>query len=103
MEAAKTNNLEVRKIDLVQGMMEAYSPTHRLPAFVSLSKANGLRVWYMHEGHCESCGYERDCRRFLEKEAEERGIGLGAEERAISPTLLALRVFNVSKEETKSG
>ncbi len=103
MEAAKTNNLEVKKIDLVQGLMEAYSPTHRLPVFVSLSKSNGLRVWYMHEGHCESCGYERECRRFLEKEAEERNIFLGSDERAMPPTFLALKVFNVSREETRVG
>ncbi len=102
-EAAKTNNLEVRKIDLVHGLMEAYSPTHRLPVFVSLSKANGLRVWYMHEGNCGSCGYENDCRKFLEKEAEERSVPINPEERAMPPTLLALKVFPVSKEETKIG
>ena len=43
-EAAVSNNLEVRSINLVDGIMEAYSPVHRMSVFVSLSRVNGLRV-----------------------------------------------------------
>ncbi len=99
-EAAKTNNLEIRRIDLVNGLMEAYSPTHRLPVFVSFSQANGLRVWYMHEGNCASCGYEKECRIYLQKEAKERNASLSPEESDLPPTLLALKVFNQTKEAT---
>jgi len=84
-EAAKTNNLEIKKIDTISGIMEAYSPLHKLPVFVSLSQANGLKVWYMHEGHCESCGYEKECRKYLEREAAERGTTLSPEEQALPP------------------
>jgi hypothetical protein len=92
-EAASTNGLDVRKVNLVDGIMEAYSPVHKVPVFVSLSRANGLRVWYMHEGECGICHHEKDCRTFLEKEATERGIDLSNEDLSQPPTQLALRIF----------
>lgn len=92
-EAATTNNLEVRSVNLVDGIMGAYSPVHRLPVFVSLSRVNGLKVWYMHEGECGSCAHERGCRSYLEKEAAERGAELSQEDRRLPPTQLALKVF----------
>jgi hypothetical protein len=93
-EAAKTNNLEIRSINLVDGIMESYSPIHNLPVFVSFSQANGLRVWYMHEGDCAHCGHETECRNYLEHEAAERSIMLSDSEKALPPTHLALKVFD---------
>jgi hypothetical protein len=98
-EAAKTNNLEIKSLNLVEGIMESYSPIHKLPVFVSFSRVNGLRVWYMHEGNCDSCGYEADCRTFLEREAEERSITLSGYEMDLPPTQLALKVFK--RQEVK--
>ena len=92
-EAAASNNLEIRSINLVEGIMEAYSPVHRMPVFVSLSRINGLRVWYMHEGECGTCSEERSCMRYLEAEAAEREIELSSEERRLPPTKLAVKLF----------
>ncbi len=91
-EAASTNGLQVKRVNLVDGIMEAYSPIHKVPVFVSLSKVNGLRVWYMHEGECGSCQHEKGCKDFLWTEAEERGIELDGESN-LPPTLLAMKVF----------
>ena len=93
-EAAVSNNLEVRNIYLVEGIMEAYSPVHKMPVLVSMSRINGLRVWYMHEGNCSTCSEEKGCRRFLEAEASERGIELRKEDWELPPTQLALKVFS---------
>lgn len=92
-EAASTNGLYVRKVNLVDGIMEAYSPVHKVTVFVSLSRANGLKIWYMHEGECGIYQHEKGCRTFLEKEAAERGIDLSTEDLSQAPTQLALRVF----------
>jgi hypothetical protein len=102
-EAASSNHLEVRRIDLVDGIMEAYSPVHRMPVFVSLSTVNGLRVWYMHEGKCAECGEEASCRRYLEAEAEERGIELSREDHRLPPTNLAIKVFSRYLEALTDG
>ena len=93
-EAADSNNLVVKKIDLVEGFMEAYSPAHRIPVFVSFSKANGLKIWYFHEGDCRECEQEASCLRYLRSEAEERGIKLLDHEWDLSPTILALKIFS---------
>ena len=100
LEAAETNRLEVRKLDLVEGVMEAHSPAYRIPVVVSLSRANGLRVWHFYEGKCADCGLEPSCRRMLLAEAEERGIEITEEDRRVQPTHLALRIFSRYLEGT---
>lgn len=93
-ECLDANNLMPRKINLVEGVMEAYSPAYELPVIVSLSVANGLKVWYLYEGKCGRCDLERGCRRVLLGEARERGIELGLEEMRLEPTRLAHRIFS---------
>ena len=93
-ECLDANNLRPRRINLVDGVMEAYSPAYRLPVIVSLSVANGLKVWYLYEGRCGLCDLERGCRRALLDEARERGVELGPEERGLEPTRLAHRIFS---------
>ncbi len=81
-------------MNLVDGVMEAYSPAYRVQVIVSLSSVNGVRVWYLYEGNCGSCGRARSCRKMLEDEADERGIELASDERGIQPTELALNIFS---------
>jgi hypothetical protein len=93
MEAADTNHLEVKTINLVEGVMVAYSPAHDIPVVVSLSRTNGLKVWYLYEGNCDTCHLETSCRSVLEAEAKERGIQLHASDLWLSPTKLADEIF----------
>ncbi len=83
--------------------MEAFSPAYRIPVTVSLTRANGLRLWYLYEGNCAECGYVKSCRKLLEAEAEERGIKLTGENRKLPPTRLALKIFSRYLEESKNG
>ena len=92
-EVAKTNNLEIKKIDIVEGTMEGYSSAYNIPVFVTLSKANGLRIWYMHEGDCVTCQQSKNCRDFLESEIKEREIVLNEDDLKLPPTKLVLKVF----------
>ena len=93
-EVADINKLEVRSLNLVDGIMEAYSPAYRVPVIVSFSRANGLKVCYLYEGNCSECGNEKTCRRMLEAEAEERGIELSGADGNPSPSQLALKIFS---------
>lgn len=93
-EAAEANKLEVKGINLVDGVMEAYSPAYQIPVIVSLSKANGMQVWYLYEGNCVECSHESRCMRMLQDEAEERGIQLSKEDEKSLPTNLALKIFS---------
>ena len=98
MEASDANHLEPRTVNPVEGIMEAYSPAHRLPVFVSLSKANGVKVWYLYEGNCRDCSLESSCRRTLENEAEERGVSLTAVDKLRTPAQLASMIFGAGDE-----
>lgn len=101
MEAAETNKLEARRLNLVDGIMEAFSPAYQIPVIVSLSKVNGLKVWHLYDVDCSKCSHERACRRMLEAEADERGIDLTSEDRKRPPTLLALKLFSRYLEEVE--
>lgn len=92
-EAAKTNGFVVKKINIIDGIMEAYSPAHKIPVIVSLSKTNGLRVWYMHEGDCSVCVHTNSCMEFLMGEVKERKVDLSESDLESSPSNLALKVF----------
>jgi len=98
MEASDANHLEPRTVNPVEGIMEAYSPAHRLPVFVSFSKANGVKVWYLYEGNCRDCHLESSCRRTLENEAEERGVSLTAVDKLRTPAQLASMIFGAGDE-----
>ena len=97
-EAAETNKLEIRKLDKVNGILTAYSPAYKVPVVVSLSKANGLNVWYLYERDCSECNQRLKCRELLLDEAEERGIVLHDVDET-PPTMLALEVFSKYLEE----
>ncbi|MBN2336436.1 hypothetical protein JXL21_12835 [Candidatus Bathyarchaeota archaeon] len=93
MEAADSNRLEAKTVNLVDGVMTAYSPAHRLPVVVSFSRINGVKVWYLYEGNCAGCNQNRLCRVILEDEAEERGIELSSADRLLTPSQLAHKIF----------
>jgi hypothetical protein len=93
MEAAETNNLEIKTINLVEGVMVAYNPAYNIPVVVSLSKVNGLKVWNLYEGNCNSCHLKSSCRSILEAEAMERGIHLQEVDQLTPPTQLAHDIF----------
>jgi hypothetical protein len=92
--ALETNNLIPRKINVVDGVVEAYSPAYRLPVIISLSMVNGLKVWYLYEGNCKRCDLERRCRKTLLDEAKERGHELEQGDDHLEPTELAVKIFS---------
>ena len=99
MEAAETNNLEIGTVNVVEGVMMAHSPAHDLPVIVSISKVNGLKVWYLYEGNCDTCHLEASCRNMLEAEALERGIRLQSLNKWVPPTQLAMEIFGRYRDD----
>jgi hypothetical protein len=89
----------VKTIDLVEGVMSAHSPAYNIPVIVSLSKANGLKIWYLYEGNCGSCYLESICYRILKEEAKERGFSIANTSKQISPTMLAQVLFERYKAD----
>jgi predicted DNA-binding protein YlxM (UPF0122 family) len=98
-EVLDTYRLKPVKINVVDGVMEAYSPAYQLPVIISLSQANGMRVWYLYEGKCDKCDLIVNCRNLLRNEIQERNIQLEPGDERLEPTKLAIKVFSRYLEE----
>lgn len=94
MEAAQSNRLEVHRVDTLNGILEAYSHAYDVPVVVSFTKSNGVQVWYLYEGRCESCNRRQNCLNMLRAEAEERRINLTEDDLNLSPTQLGRKIFS---------
>jgi len=94
IEAANMNRLNILHIDPVNGILEAYSPSHRVPVIISFSEANNIQVWYLYEGRCNECERINRCRDMLLAEARERGIEITEEDLSLAPTHLAKKIFS---------
>ena len=92
-EAASLNKLDVWGVDLENGIIEAFSQAHQVPAIVSFSENNGVQVWYLYEGNCNTCNRLDQCKLMLLAEAEERDVVLTEEEKEACPTDIAKKIF----------
>lgn len=97
IDAAETNKLEIKKIDPINGLMKAYSPAQKVQAIISLTKANGIKIWYMYKVNCMECTHYTTCKNMLISEAKERGIQIN--DNLVVPTDLALDIFSKYFEE----
>ena len=77
--------------------MKAYSPAQKISAIISLTKVNGIKIWYMYQVNCMECTHYTTCKNMLIAEAEERGLEINHNLRA--PTDLALDIFSNYFEE----
>lgn len=98
-EACESNKLEPRSINVKEGIMKAYSPAYGLPVVLSLTRVNGLQVWYLYERNCANCVRNTACRAMLLNEVEERKIVLTGEELEMAPTHLARAMFGRLTED----
>jgi hypothetical protein len=93
-EAAHSNKLDIHRVDTVNGILEAYSHAYDVPVVVSFTKSNGVQIWYLYEGRCESCNRVQACLNLLKAEAEERTIQLKEEDFNLPPTQLGKKIFS---------
>ena len=93
MEAAQVNRLDIRRVDSVNGILEAYSQAYNVPVIVSFTQSNGIQVWYLYEGRCQNCNRVSVCMNMLKAEADEREITLTNEDLRLQPTQLGRKIF----------
>jgi DNA-binding CsgD family transcriptional regulator len=92
-EAAHANKLDIHRIDTTNGILEGYSQAYDVPVVVSFTKSNGVQVWYLYEGRCETCSRKTACLNLLKAEAEERNIALDDADLQLSPSQLGKQIF----------
>ncbi len=95
-EAAQANRIEMRVLDVKNGVLAGYHRGLGKQVVISYSAKHGVQVWYWYEKPtaCADCELTQQCREYLLDEAEERGMPLTAEEKGLAPAQIARVVFS---------
>ena len=94
LDAARTNRLDVEKVDPAKGILLGYSQGFRSRVFLTFSPKSGVQLWYEHQGQCEGCKRRIECTERLLEIAEEWEVDLAEEHTELPPTLLAEKLFS---------
>ncbi|MEA3281174.1 MAG: hypothetical protein U9Q68_01220 [Euryarchaeota archaeon] len=76
LEMARSNRIEVTKVNFERGVLFGRSVQLNADAIIFVSARHGVQVWYRHEGDCDICSRFDECRELLEDYAREIGIVL---------------------------
>jgi hypothetical protein len=90
LEMARSNRIEVTKVNFERGILFGRSVQLNADAIIFVSARHGVQVWYRHEGGCDRCSRFNECRELLEDYAREIGIAL----EGASPSEMADELFH---------
>jgi len=74
LEMARSNRIEVTKVNFERGVLFGRSVQLNADAIIFVSARHGVQVWYRHEGDCDRCSRFNECMELLEDYAREIGI-----------------------------
>lgn len=94
-EAALVNKIEVESIDSTAGLLVGWSREFSVKTVISITKKDGMQVWYEHVADCAHCDRYSSCRAYLFKSAKERGIKLSKQQKKLIPSELAQELFGM--------
>lgn len=96
-EQAQISKIEIESIDSVNGLLVGWSREFSVKAVISVSRKDGLQVWYEHEADCAHCNRYSACQSYLFRAAKERGIKLTKDQKASPPSKLAQFLFGMKE------
>ena len=91
---AKAAKIDVRYLDTKKGVLLGYSHETESRVIITFSTQHGAQIWHHHEGKCNECASNVNCKKVLLEEAEERGISLTDDELKLPPSELARKIFS---------
>ena len=97
-ETAAINKITPECIDPSQGTLIGWSREFFVKAVISITKRDGMQVWYEHVADCVHCHKFDACQGYLLKYAREHNLRLSKEEKKIVPSKLAQLLFGMNKE-----
>jgi len=97
-EASSINKIEVESIDSTNGLLIGWSREFSVKAVISITKKDGMQVWYEHVADCDHCMRFSACHAYLVRSAKERGIKLTEEQKKLIPSELAQVLFGMGKK-----
>lgn len=93
-EMARANQIEIRSVDPVRGILLGRSIPFSTDAIIFVSEKHGMQVWYEHDGDCAACTRYTECIELLWDVATELGLKI---ERCNDPTKMADELFTKVK------
>ena len=96
-ETAEINKISAESLDPVHGILIGWSREFSVKAVISITKHDGMQVWYEHVADCNHCNKFDVCRGYLIKYARERNRKLTKEEKKLVPSKLAQLLFGMSE------
>lgn len=96
-EMAKSNKIQIEKIDVAKGVLFGKSVPFQTSAFIFVSEKHGMQVWYDHEGDCGSCDQYTQCIEFIWDFAQELGLKIT---KTADPTKMAEELLLKIREMT---
>ena len=97
-ETATINKIAIESIDSSNGILSGWSREFSVKAVISVSKCDGVQVWYEHVADCVHCSQYYSCRAYLFRNAKDRGIKLSKEQKRLAPSKLAQHLFGMKKQ-----
>ncbi|MCK4651550.1 MAG: hypothetical protein KAT13_00485 [Methanosarcinales archaeon] len=95
LEMARSNRIEVTKVNFERGVLFGRSVQLNTDVIVFISAKHGVQVWYRHEGDCGGCSRLLECEGLLRDYAGEMEISLAGSE---SPAEMADELFRKLEE-----
>lgn len=74
-ETSTINKITIENIDS-KGLLMDWSQEFSVKAIISITKKDGLQVWYEHVADCGHCISYASCRAYLLRSAKEHGTKL---------------------------
>jgi transcriptional regulator len=97
-ETATVNKIQVESIDSTNGLLIGWSREFSVKTVISITKKDGMQVWYEHVADCGPCDRYFSCRAYLFKLAKERGIKFTEQQKKLIPSELAQVLFGMGKK-----
>ena len=94
IQVAYSNMLDIKHIDVTNGVLLGYSPSSKNKVIITFSATNGIQTWHYQNPNCSQCEWVKRCRKRLIEEALERGITLSKTDENMPPSKLALHIFS---------
>ncbi|HKM76018.1 MAG TPA: hypothetical protein VJZ32_06345 [Candidatus Bathyarchaeia archaeon] len=97
-ETATINKIAIESIDSTTGLLTGWSREFSVKTVISVTRRDGLQVWYEHVADCAHCNKYYACQAYLFRSAKDRGIKLTKEQKSVTPSKLAQFLFGMNKE-----
>ena len=94
-EIAAINKIAVENIDSTSGILTGWSREFSIKAVISITRRDGMQIWYEHVADCGHCTNYSACKAYLFRNANERGIKLTKEQKKLAPSKLAQKLFKM--------